>query len=538
MNKIKQVPKNSKNIIDYIVLICLYIILWIYLYFYYLVRNIKNFIIFQLFNKFELFKKTKWLIYNFTLDSLLKKKNNFTLNIVEFFKNRKDRKKLLKTQINKIPKHIYIVFKTNDIIILNKTKFIKYIIDIIIYLYELQVQHLTIYIPNQIFDCTFYETLTKYLYEHNYSNVFNDKSEHNGSKSLDSKQNGNPKKYSEKLIEQFVITKFTPIGKKIPFNKKEKQESLKKNFKYEQFSLYLKFMNKTHSHEKLIDITEKNTIISKGTLVSDNSNSFNKNIEHIIKNIFYLDHKNVHYTINKTWFNSSVHYLFNLFIVSKDILVNFLKDKFKFVKLNKHLAHFFVKIYKTIVILFCSLLKLLKGETRAVKTINNEINAFDKLNFKTEKNEETNFILKLFENSILDNKHIVESVQILIKNNIPLYVKPSHEDIFQDGCNELYNDVSVDVVISLRIGLIDYFVSTFKHYKATKKINKKNILNFVLEYISSFFFIYNIIHPFQKNGIQPWVLSFSELYEFFGYDVNSVHKALSYYNNSMQRYGY
>ncbi|SCM05278.1 conserved Plasmodium protein, unknown function [Plasmodium chabaudi adami] len=535
MNKVKQAMKNSKNIIDYIVLICLYIILWIYLYFYYLVRNIKNFIIFQLFNKLELFKKTKWLIYNFTLDSLLKKKNNFILNIVEFFKNKKDRKKLLKTEINKIPKHIYIVFKTNDIIILNETKFIKYIIDIIIYLYELQVQYLTIYIPNQIFDCTFYETLTKHLYEHNYSNILNDKWEHNSSKLSDSKQNGSPKKCLEKLIKQFVITKFIPIGKKIPFNKIEKQESLKNHFRYEPFSLYLKFMNKTHSHEKLIDITEKNTIISKGTLVSDNSNSFNKNIEHIIKKMFYLDHKNMHHTINKTWFNHSIHYLFNLFIVSKNILVNFLKDKFKFVKINKHLAHFFVKIYKTVVILFCS---LLKGETSVDKKTSNEINVFDKLDSKTDNNEETNFILKLFENSILDNKDIVESVKILIKNNIPLYVKPSHEDIFQDGCNELYNDVSVDVVISLRIGLIDYFVSTFKHYKATKKINKKNILNFVLEYISSFFFIYNIIHPFQKNGIQPWVLSFSELYEFFGYDVKSVHKALLYYSNSMQRYGY
>ncbi|ETB56527.1 hypothetical protein, variant [Plasmodium yoelii 17X] len=528
MNKVKQVMKNSKNVINYIILIFIYIILWIYLYFYYLVRNIKNFIIFQLFDKFELFKKTKWLIYNFTLDGLLKKKDNFILNIVGFFKNRKDKKKLLKTRINKIPKHIYIVFKTNDIIILNETKFIKYIIDIIIYLYEHQVQYLTIYISNQIFNWTFYETLIKDLYEHNYftkvnnySNIFNDK----------------PQNCSEKLIEQFVITKFAPIGKKIPFSKREKYESLKNKFKYEQFSIYLKFMNKTYSHEKLIDIAEKNTVISKGVLVSDNFNSFNTNIEHIIKKVFYLDHKNMYHTINKTRFINFVHNLFNLFIVSKDLLVDFLKEKFKFFKLNKHLSQFFVRIYKTVVILFYSVLKLLKDEMRVVKKTNNEINIFDKFDFKTEQIEETNFILKIFENSIVDNKHLVESIKILIKNNIPLYVKPTHEDIFQDGCNELFNDVSVDIVLSLRIGLIDYFVSTFRHYKTTKQINKKNILNFVLEYFSSFFFIYNIIHPFQKNGIQPWVLSFSELYEFFGYDVKSVHKALSYYNNSMQRYG-
>lgn len=520
--------KNSKNVINYIVLIFIYIILWIYLYFYYLVRNIKNFIIFQLFDKFELFKKTKWIIYNFTLDSLLKNKHKFILNIVGFFKNRKDKKKLLKTRINKIPKHIYIVFKTNDIIILNEKKFIKYIIDIIIYLYEHQVQYLTIYIPNQIFNCAFYETLIKDLYErnyftevNNYSNIFND----------------NPKNCSEKLIEQFVITRFDPIGKKIPFSKREKYESFKKKFEYEQFSIYLKFMNKTYSHEKLIDIAEKNTVISKGVSVSDNFNSFNTNIEHIIKKVFYLDHKNMHHIINKTRFINFVHHLFNLFIVPKDLLVNFLKKKFKFFKLNKHLSYFFVRIYKTIVILFYSLLKLLKDETMGVKKTNNEINTFDKFDFKTEQIEETNFILKIFENSIVDNKHLVESIKILIKNNIPLYVKPTHENIFQDGYNELFNDISVDIVLSLRIGLIDYFISTFRHYKTTKKINKKNILNFVLEYFSSFFFIYNIIHPFQKNGIQPWVLSFSELYEFFGYDVKSVHKALSYYNNSMQRYG-
>ncbi|SOS78095.1 conserved Plasmodium protein, unknown function [Plasmodium sp. gorilla clade G1] len=658
-----------KNVINYAILLCIYIIIWILLTLYCLFNKLKSYIIsLQLICKYIIIQIVKCNNVNdLNLNNLKNKSNkNFQFlknKIYNIFYNclsRKNEKhddifKIYKN-INKVPKHIYIVFKISDLIILNSEKLINHIINILIYLYEFKIEHVTIYVSDHFFDYIFYYDLFKYLYKKNFymkcvikeNNISNNNNNFISSNDKCNKKNYFSCNYNNHIYDtnksfqcyhhtdEFVITKFS-LPQNIPpqensspelfYRKRKNKEKMNSNknkkgnykddhmnsykddhmngykddhmnnykddhmnnykddhmnnykndhmnnyknnhmnnyknnhmnnyhsthFRYDKFSLHLKFLNKDKSHKHLIKIAkEKGNMLSEGVLINDMLNFSYTNIESVIEKIYQLDKNyNNKYTdniknIKKTgniffyvfYFLQQTKHIFLLkmnclyYMLSKNILLKVLsKDNLRNYSYNN--------LYRNVYYIW----NILKSPfSFHSKYIEKEINNKEKVIAKTNesKNITISIIHKLFNNVITQDEKCIKNIKELINNNIPMYVKPIYQDIFNHNVHTLFNPTSVDIVISLRLSLSDYLIEIFHlFYHKKYNIKKLNPFHFFMQYISSFLFLYKVVHPFEQNGIQPWVLSNSELYEFYGYHINSLKKSILYYNRSTQRCGH
>ncbi|CRG93421.1 conserved Plasmodium protein, unknown function [Plasmodium gallinaceum] len=515
--------KNAKRVVEYIFMVILYIIIWTILLLKCLVHKVKK--LFKLRKIFKLYA-VRNIFHNLFNKHIFKnifKWNDLFLKYLNLFKEEKDNNIEINKKLNKIPKHIYIVLKINDVIMLNKKKLLNYFLNIIIYLYELRVKYLTIYISDYFFNSLFYDDLTQYLFEHNFF-----------MKPLIHKYNNNNNFSTYNLSDEFIITKFINPIKKLSFqnlfHKKKENCSKTYNTYDENFSLYLKFVNKESSHKKIIEIAKESSILSNGEMVNDDLIFYNKNIESTIRKIYNKDEQNFY---------------------KNEICLLQISDFFEFLKKLRKGAIFKMQYFLNIlnekiieIFHFVKKVKYFHSKTNIgekFEKTRDHLSIIKSDNISSKENDENsilNIVHQLFDNSIYQDNETIGIIKKLIHTNIPLYVKPLNQDIFMNNSNHFFNNTPVDVVISLRMGLFDYLLSTAINYKSKKNFHKKNFFNFLLEYLSSFFFLFNIVHPFEKNGIQPWVLSESELYEFFSYNIKSIKKAINYYSCSTQRYGY
>ncbi|CDO63965.1 conserved Plasmodium protein, unknown function [Plasmodium reichenowi] len=682
-----------KNVINYAILLCIYIIIWILLTLYCLFNKLKSYITrLQLICKYIIIQIIKCSNVNdLNLNNLKNKSNkNFLFlknKIYNIFYNCLSRKngkhddifKIYKN-INKVPKHIYIVFKISDLIILNSEKLINHIVNILIYLYEFKIEHVTIYVSDHFFDYIFYYDLFRYLYkknfymkcvikEHNISNNYNNFISSNdkcNKKNYFSCNYNNHISDTNKSFQcyhhtdEFVITKFS-LPENIPpqdnsspelfYRKRKNKEKMNSNkdkkgnykddhmnnykdnhmnnykdnhmnnykddhmnnykddhmnsykddhmnnykddhmnnykddhmnnykddhmnnykddhmnnyqhnhmnnyhttyFSYDKFSLHLKFLNKDKSHKHLIKIAkEKGNMLSEGVLINDMLNFSYTNIESVIEKIYELDKNyNNKYTdniknIKKT--RNIFFYVFYFLQQTKHILL--LKMNCLYYMLSKNILlkglskdnlrnYSYNNISRNVYYIWNILKSPFSFHSKYIeKEINNKEKVIGKTN--ESKNITISIIHKLFNNVITQDEKCIKNIKELINKNIPMYVKPIYQDIFNHNVHTLFNSTSVDIVISLRLSLSDYLIEIF-HLFYHKKYNKKklNPFHFFMQYISSFLFLYKVVHPFEQNGIQPWVLSNSELYEFYGYHINSLKKSILYYNRSTQRCGH
>ncbi|EWC88987.1 hypothetical protein PFNF54_02257 [Plasmodium falciparum NF54] len=597
-----------KNVINYAILLCIYIIIWILLTLYCLFNKLKSYIIsLQLICKYIIIQIVKCNNVNdLNLNNLKNKSNkNFQFlknKIYNIFYNclsRKNEKhddifKIYKN-INKVPKHIYIVFKISDLIILNSEKLINHIVNILIYLYEFKIEHVTIYVSDHFFDYIFYYDLFKYLYKKNFymkcvikeNNISNNNNNFISSNDKCNKKNYFSCNYNNHIYDtnksfqcyhhtdEFVITKFS-LPQNIPpqensspelfYRKRKNKEKMNSNknkkgnykddhmnsYKDDHMNSYKDDHMNNKSHKHLIKIAkEKGNMLSEGVLINDMLNFSYTNIESVIEKIYQLDKNyNNKYTdniknIKKTgnilfyvfYFLQQTKHIFLLkmnclyYMLSKNILLKVLsKDNLRNYSYNN--------IYRNVYYIW----NILKSPfSFHSKYIEKEINNKEKVIAKTNesKNITISIIHKLFNNVITQDEKCIKNIKELINKNIPMYVKPIYQDLFNHNVHTLFNPTSVDIVISLRLSLSDYLIEIFHlFYHKKYNIKKLNPFHFFMQYISSFLFLYKVVHPFEQNGIQPWVLSNSELYEFYGYHINSLKKSILYYNRSTQRCGH
>ncbi|SPJ09916.1 conserved Plasmodium protein, unknown function [Plasmodium sp. DRC-Itaito] len=637
--------EKVKNVINYAILLCIYIIIWILLTLYCLFNKLKSYIIrLQLICKYIIIQNIKCSNVNDLNLNNLKNKSNINFQflknkIYNIFYNclsRKNEKhdnffKIYKN-INKVPKHIYIVFKISDLIILNRKKLINHIVNILIYLYEFKIEHVTIYVSDHFFNYVFYYDLFRYLYEKNFymkcvikeHNIRNNNNNFISTNDKYNKKNHFSCNYNNHVFDtnksfhcyhhtdEFVITKFSLpdyspsqdiSNPELFYRKRKNKEKINSNnnnkgsykdnnsnnykdnhnnnykdnhnnnykdnhnnnykdnhnnnynttyYTYDKFSLHLKFLNKDKSHKCLIKIAkEKGNMLSEGVFINDMLNFSYKSIESVIEKVYELDKNyNNKYADNIKNIKKESNIFFYVFyflheikhilllkmnclyyMLSKNILLKGLsKDKIRNYSYNN--------ISRNV----CYIWNILKSPfSFHSKYIEKEMNNKEKVKGKTNesKNITISIINKLFNNVITQDEKCIENIKDLINKNIPMYVKPIYQDIFNHNIHTLFNSTNVDIVISLRLSLYDYLIGIF-HLFYQKKYNKQklNPFNFFMEYLSSFLFLYKVVHPFEQNGIQPWVLSNSELYEFYGYHINSLKKSILYYNRSTQRFGH
>ncbi|ETW49797.1 hypothetical protein PFMALIP_02156 [Plasmodium falciparum MaliPS096_E11] len=584
-----------KNVINYAILLCIYIIIWILLTLYCLFNKLKSYIIsLQLICKYIIIQIVKCNNVNdLNLNNLKNKSNkNFQFlknKIYNIFYNclsRKNEKhddifKIYKN-INKVPKHIYIVFKISDLIILNSEKLINHIVNILIYLYEFKIEHVTIYVSDHFFDYIFYYDLFKYLYKKNFymkcvikeNNISNNNNNFISSNDKCNKKNYFSCNYNNHIYDtnksfqcyhhtdEFVITKFS-LPQNIPpqensspelfYRKRKNKEKMnsnknkKGNYKDDHMNSYKDDHMNNKSHKHLIKIAkEKGNMLSEGVLINDMLNFSYTNIESVIEKIYQLDKNyNNKYTdniknIKKTgnilfyvfYFLQQTKHIFLLkmnclyYMLSKNILLKVLsKDNLRNYSYNN--------IYRNVYYIW----NILKSPfSFHSKYIEKEINNKEKVIAKTNesKNITISIIHILFNNVITQDEKCIKNIKELINKNIPMYVKPIYQDLFNHNVHTLFNPTSVDIVISLRLSLSDYLIEIFHlFYHKKYNIKKLNPFHFFMQYISSFLFLYKVVHPFEQNGIQPWVLSNSELYEFYGYHINSLYEFYGYHINSL-----
>ncbi|SCA48614.1 conserved Plasmodium protein, unknown function [Plasmodium ovale] len=589
MIELRCMMKHVKNVLEFFVLILTYVGIFSILCFYCLMKKVKDIIKCNLCFKLHLRKSFHNFFYKCTLENGKKKCKMLFFTLMTLFKKENNKKRIsLKKKMKKTPKHIYIVLKMSDIVMLNKRKLLNYILNIVICLYERKIPYVTIYVADTFFNVAFYDDLTQSLYEHNFfmnGVIKGGSGDSGGARGSYSNRGEGCALLIPPPVDEFVVTKFTCPLKDISIGK-EKRKSSKTYYTYEKFSLHLKFTNKSNSHDKLIDIAERSNVSSEGQpMTGEKLLVCNKNVEAIIKTIFDFDRNEFYRNYNKEkWFIRALHRLslfWRLVDVAKGLpsplsgrLFCMLRGKFPCV---------FLPIYEIGEIIMLCTRWLLKGgytyqwgrkrnkkegrekgkKTGKQKERQAEEKEYRESDFSPKgqaegaesaegmatrkdgkgKENSLEFLCRLFDKSTLQKDESMETMKSLIRNNIPLYVKPLYEDIFGDDFEKIFNYTPVDVVLSLRVGLKDYLLSTLICYKTQNCYYKnnfrifQNFRSYFVQYCSSFFFLYSVVHPFQKNGIQPWVLSDSELYEFYSYSVRSVKKALDYYSASMQRYG-
>ncbi|SOV13721.1 conserved Plasmodium protein, unknown function [Plasmodium sp. gorilla clade G2] len=635
--------EKVKNVINYVILLCIYIIIWILLTLYCLFNKLKSYIIkLHLICKYSIIQIIKCSNVNDINLNKLKNKSNINFQLLKnkicnifynclFKKNEKhDNVFEIHKNISKVPKHIYIIFKINDLIILNRKKLINYIVNILIYLYEFKVEHVTIYVSDPFFNYLFFYDLFRYLYERNFymksvikENTINNNNNNNNKNnsnflSCSDKCNKNNHFYcnynnhifdtnksfhcydhtDEFIITKFYVTDDSPSqdiysselcytkrkskdkinttnnnnkdnkkcyykdnkkctyrdNKKCYYENNHKGNDSATNYTYNKFSLHLKFLNKDESHKHLIRIVnEKGNMLSEGVLINDMLNFSYKNIESVIEKIYELDktynNKNTDNIKNIKNVHNIFFYVCYFFYELKNILL--LKINCLYFRLSKNILlkglskdKLRIYSYNNISRNIYYIWNVLKSPfSFHSKYIEKEMNNKEKLKTNDKKNITINIIHKLFNNVITQDEKCIQNIKELINKNIPMYVKPIYQDIFNHNIHNIFHSTNVDIVISLRLSLYDYLIEIFhffyqKNYDKKKKINKLKPFNFFWEYISSFLFLYKVVHPFEQNGIQPWVLSNSELYEFYGYHINSLKKSILYYNRSTQRCGH
>ncbi|KJP89604.1 hypothetical protein AK88_00815 [Plasmodium fragile] len=431
----------------------------------------------------------------------------------------------------KTPKHVYIVLKTSDVIILRgENKLAPYLVNIAVYLYEHKVAYVSIYVSECLLDTVFFNDLARAFH----SGGFCMSASPGGVRAV--ADMGNDMADALNGANQVTVAKRGPS-----------QTSR---------TLYLRFVNKSNAHNKLIEAAEGSNITSEGEVVTDALRKpvCNKSMEGLIKKIIDFDKKMLFEKKGKT-FQRVCYIVFLLFTEVKHISVTKLKRVLR--SLCRKVEWTVTQIIKRITC-FVTQLGVLYSPvgtsesnfwanipTQKMRTefanINCTMEKVDRADLPgSEKEPEGDskstlaLLNEFLKNSLVKDQQSIDSIKKLIGKSIPLYVQPICKDIFEAS----FNDPQVDVVLSLRIGLSDYVSYTLTCYQNGKSIQQENFVHFLKDYFSSLFFLYNIIHPFNKDGIQPWVLSNAEVYEFFDYSVASVRQALAYYGSSLQRHGY
>ncbi|CAA9990173.1 conserved Plasmodium protein, unknown function [Plasmodium knowlesi strain H] len=441
----------------------------------------------------------------------------------------------------KTPKHIYIILKTKDVIILRgENKLSPYLVNIAVWVYEHKVAHMSIYVAECLLDSVFFDDLARGLQRRGFLMIPSAGGVADvGSVADDGDDMSKPRNATNLFIghtHEFTVTKCSPPET--------------------SHTLHLKFVNKSNAHNRLIDIAEGSNITSQGEVVTDalRHPMCNKTVDGSIRKIIDFDKKMLFEEKRKT-FQRVCYVLFFLFTEVKQISITQLKRLLPSMckKVEWGVAHIIKRstcfvtqlgvLYSPVDTSESNLWE--KTQTQKTRTKISSVNCtmeevekrddFPCKDKEPEGDTKTTLALmnEFLKNSIVKDEQSIDTIKQLIENNIPLYVQPICNDIFEAS----FNDTQVDVVLSLRIGLIDYLAYTLQRYQNGNSLHKENFFSFFKDYFSSFFFLYNVIHPFNKDGIQPWVLSNAEVYEFFDYSVASVRQALAYYGNSLQRHG-
>ncbi|EDL45237.1 hypothetical protein, conserved [Plasmodium vivax] len=545
--------QNGKNAVGYLILVLTYVLVSALLSLYCLVRRAKGElqrcrpIIWQLCrSKFwQLCRPKTWQLCR--PNTLLKKAINrvFTSckwsdrkrpytcadilqGVANLLKQRRWTASDAKEGSAKTPKHVYIVLKTSDVIILlGENKLSPYLVNIAVCLYEHKVAHVSIYVADYLFDSVFFDGLTRGLH---------------GQGFLMSASPGG--------AHEFTVSK--PSPQQTPH------------------TLHLKFANKANAHNKLIDAAEGSNITSEGGVLTGARCHpvCNKTVEGLIKAILDFSKRSFLAEKGKT-LQCVCYVVFLLLTEVKQMSITHLKRVLP--SLHKKVEWFATHIVECAHHFFTPLGGLYspvgtgqsslwgntpsqeKGEN--MPRVNCAVEEVQRDNLhgseKKEPKGDTKITLvllnEIFKNSIVKDQQAIDTLKQLVQNNIPLYVQPVCNDIF--GAS--FKGTQVDVVLSLRMGLADYLAYALARYRNGGGFPQnpslehlphgnpppEHLLHFLKDYLSSLFFLYNIIHPFEKDGIQPWVLSSAEVYEFFDYGVASVRQALAYYARSLQRHG-
>ncbi|ANQ06795.1 Uncharacterized protein PCOAH_00011060 [Plasmodium coatneyi] len=533
--------QNGKNAIGYLVLVLTYVLISALLSLYCLVRWAKRElqkcrpINWQLCRIKAFIKKTIKRILTPCTWSDLKRHypgEDILQRVANLFKRRTWTPSDPKEGNIKTPKHIYIILKTSDVIILQQeNKLSPYLVNIAVCLYEHKVAHMSIYVAECLFDSVFFDNLANGLHRCGFL-----MSASAGGVGGDMADPQNAANLFNKGAHEFTVVKCTPPQT--------------------PHTLHLTFVNKSNAHNKLIDAAEGSNITSEGDVVRDAHRHpvCNKTVEGLIRKILDFDKKMLFKEKGKT-FQRVCYVVFFLFTEVKQISVTQLKRVLP--SLCKKVEWVVTQIIKRITCFVTQFGVLyspvgtgesnLWGNTPTEKKrtkmpcVNSTMEKVEKRDdFPSSEKEpegDTKTTLALLneflKSSIVKDQQSIDTIKQLVENNIPLYVQPICTDIFDAS----FNDTQVDVVLSLRIGLTDFLAYTLTRYQKGKSLQEENFFPFLKDYFSSLFFLYNIIHPFNKDGIQPWVLSNAEVYEFFDYSVASVRQALAYYGSSLQRHG-
>ncbi|GAB65197.1 hypothetical protein PCYB_052150 [Plasmodium cynomolgi strain B] len=464
----------------------------------------------------------------------------------------------------KTPKHLYIVLKTSDVIILRGEKKISpYLVNIAMFLYEHKVAHVSIYVAECLLDSVFFDDLACGLHRRGFlmrasagggrgdADIGGD----GGDADIDS-IGGDGGGADIDSVGCDGGDMADPRNAANLFNGGQHEFTVvKRGPPQAPRTLHLKFVNKSNSHNKLIDAAEGSNITSEGEVVTNAllHPVCNKTVEGLIKKVIDFDKKRLFEEKGKT-FQRMCYVMFLLITEVKQISITQVKRVLP--SLCKKVEWIVTHIIKRITcfvtqfgVLYSPVgtsesnlweKKHTQNSRTKISNANPTMEEVDRDDFTSSEKEpegDTKSTLVLMneflKNSPLKDQQSVDTIKQLIEKNIPLYVQPICKDIFEFS----FKDTEVDVVLSLRIGLTDYLAYLVTSYQNGKSVSKENFVHFLKDYFSSFFFLYNIIHPFNKDGIQPWVLSNAEIYEFFDYSVASVRQALAYYGSSQQRHG-
>ncbi|EUD67022.1 hypothetical protein C922_02606 [Plasmodium inui San Antonio 1] len=551
--------QNGKNAARYLILVLTYVLISVLLSLYFLVRRAKE--------ELQKCRPINWHLCR--LKTLIKKGINriytsckwsdrkihctgehILQRVANFFKRRRSTTSHPKERTVKTPKHVYIVLKKRDVIILQREKKLStYLVNIAVCLYEHKVAHVSIYVAECLFDSVFFDELAGGLQRCGFlmspseggvraigciGGDGDNSSNSRGGDDVADRRNG--ANLFNGGVHQFTVARCGP-PQTPP-------------------TLHLKFVNKSDAHNKLIDAAEGRNITSEGQVVTDavRHPMYNKTVEELIKKIVDFDKKRLFEEKGKTF--QWVCYVFFVFFTQvKEISVMQLKRVLP--SLCKKVKCVVTQIRKRVTCFVTQLGGLyspvgesesnLSANTPTQKTrtkfsiLNSTLEEVKRDDFPGSQEQpegDTETALSLMNhfltNSAVKDQQSINTIKQLIEKSIPLYVQPICNDIFEAS----FNDTQVDVVLSLRIGLTDYLAYTLTRYQNGESVQKENLLHFLKDYLSSLFFLYDVIHPFNKDGIQPWVLSNAEVYEFFDYSDASVRQALAYYGRSLQRHGF
>ncbi|AFZ79659.1 hypothetical protein BEWA_025080 [Theileria equi strain WA] len=94
-----------------------------------------------------------------------------------------------------------------------------------------------------------------------------------------------------------------------------------------------------------------------------------------------------------------------------------------------------------------------------------------------------------------------------------------------------------DLIISLRMNLKESLGYLLRNYKCSF-YDLSMLISEIMTCISGIFSLdMTVVHPFGKEGIQPWFLSEAEIHERFGLSLQNVVDCIEIFNKSIRRWG-